>query len=156
MVPVIIAIAVTLVIVFPVAFLFGKKKEQSDAASKVGSAEERAREIINNAISTAEAKKKEAELEAKDEALRTKQELDREVKERRKEVQRYENRVLQKEETLDKKLEAVEKKEANFAVREAELDRRSEEIARLNQERVQELERISGLTSEQAKDFLLN
>ena len=94
-------------------------------------------------------------LEVKEESIRTKNELDKEIKERRAEVQRYERRIQQKEENIDKKSDAIEKKEASLAAKEEELSKQKEQIARLNEERVQELERISGLTSEQAKEYLL-
>lgn len=123
--------------------------------AKIGSAEEKAREIIDEAIKAAETKKREALLEAKEESLRTKNELEKEVKERRAEVQRYEKRVLSKEETLDRKIEALEKKESKLAVKEAELDKVRAEVEELHSRQLQELEKISGLTSEQAKEYLL-
>lgn len=123
--------------------------------SKVGSAEEKAREIIDEALKTAETKKREALLEAKEESLRSKNELDKEIKERRSEVQRYEKRVLTKEETLDRKTEALEKKEYKLSQKEAEVDRVRAEVDELHARRLQELEKITGLTSEQAKDYLL-
>lgn len=123
--------------------------------TKIGSAEEKAREIIDEALKTAETKKREALLEAKEESLKTKNELEKETKERRAELQRYERRVLTKEETLDRKTEALEKKESKISVKEAELDQLREEVEALHEKRLQELEKISGLTSEQAKDYLL-
>ena len=122
---------------------------------KIGNADDKAREIIDEALKTAEAKKREGLLEVKEESIRTKNELDREIKERRAEVTRYERRVQQKEENIDKKTDAIEKKEAYLAKREEEMRKQKEEISRLNEQRVQELERISGLTSDQAKDYLL-
>lgn len=123
--------------------------------SKVGSAEEKAREIIDEALKTAETKKREALLEAKEESLRTKNELDKEIKERRAELQRYEKRVTTKEETLERKTDALEKKEYRLSSKEAEVDRIRSEVEELHTKRLQELEKISGLTSEQAKDYLL-
>ena len=123
--------------------------------SKIGSAEEKAREIIDEAVKTAETKKRESLLEIKEESIRTKNDLDKEIKERRNEIQRNERRIIQKEENLDRKLEAIEKKESGFAAKEEEINRQKAEVTRLHEERVQELERISGLTSEQAKDYLL-
>ncbi|MEG1458829.1 MAG: ribonuclease Y [Acetivibrio sp.] len=122
---------------------------------KIGNAETKAREIIDEAIKSAETKKREALLEAKEESLKTKNELEKEVKERRNEVQRYEKRVLTKEETLDRKTEALEKKESKIAAKEAELEKVREKVDTLEEQRVAELEKISGLTSEQAKDYLL-
>ena len=87
--------------------------------------------------------------------MNTKNELEKEIRERRAEIQRNEHRVLQKEENLDKKLEALEKREAEYTAKERAVNKQKEEVAKLNQQRVQELERISGLTSEQAKEILL-
>ena len=126
-----------------------------ETEAKIGNAEEKAREIIDEALKTAENKKRESLLEVKEESIRTKNELDKEIKERRAEAQRYERRVQQKEENIDKKADAIEKREASLAAREETLGRMKEEVSKLNEQRVQELERISGLTSEQAKDYLL-
>ena len=145
------AIGITAVAVWAYAGVFHK----NNAKSKIGNAEERAREIIDDAVKTAEAKKRESMLEIKEESIRAKNELDKEIKERRKEIQRNESRIVQKEENLDKKLEAIEKREANFTAKEEELNKQKAEIAALNEQRIQELERISGLTSEQAKEYLL-
>ena len=128
---------------------------KKNAEGTIGNAEEKAREIIDEALKTAENKKRESLLEVKVESIRTKNELDKEIKERRAEAQRYERRVQQKEENIDKKADAIEKREASLASREESLNRMKEEVSRLNEQRVQELERISGLTSEQAKDYLL-
>ena len=122
---------------------------------KVGNAEEKAREIIDDALKVAERSKREALLEAKEESLKTKNELDKETKERRAELQRYERRVLAKEETLDKKSDALERREQSYAAKEEKLAKQAAELNKLQEKRVQELERISGLTSEQAKDYLL-
>ncbi|HIT90290.1 MAG TPA: ribonuclease Y [Candidatus Merdenecus merdavium] len=123
--------------------------------AKIGSAEEKAREIIDDALKVAETKKREALLEAKEESIKTKNELERETKERRSELQRYERRVLAKEETLEKKSDSIEKREAGFIRKEEDLKKKSIEVEELELKKVQELERISGLTSEQAKDYLL-
>ena len=123
--------------------------------AKVGSADEKAREIIDEALKVAETKKREALLEAKEESLKTKNEIERDTKERRAELQRYEKRVLAKEETLDRKTEALEKKEAKLSVKEADLDKVRVEVEDFHQRQLQELEKISGLTSEQAKEYLL-
>ena len=128
---------------------------KSSSEKKVGSAEVKAREIIDEALKTAETKKREALLEAKEETLRMKNESEREIKESRAEIQRYERRILSKEEQLDKKSAAMEKREANFANKEERLAKKAAEIDDLYEKRVQELERISGLTSEQAKEYLL-
>ncbi|MBO5197332.1 MAG: ribonuclease Y [Lachnospiraceae bacterium] len=123
--------------------------------AKIGSAEDKAREIIDEALKQAETKKREALLEAKEESMRTKNELEKEVKERRAEVQRYEKRVLSKEETLDRKMEALEKKDAKMTAKENELDRLKAEVEDFHARQLQELEKISGLTSEQAKEYLI-
>lgn len=146
-----VCIGVTAAATWVYAGIFHK----NNAKSKIGNAEERAREIIDEAVKTAENKKRESMLEIKEESIRAKNELDKEIKERRKEIQRNESRIVQKEENLDKKLEAIEKREANFAAKEEELNKQKAEIAALNEQRIQELERISGLTSEQAKEYLL-
>ena len=122
---------------------------------KIGSAEEKSREIIDEALKTAETKKREALLEAKEESLKTKNELEKETRERRAELQRYERRVLSKEENLDKKSETMEKREAGLASREEALNKRNAEVESLYEKGIQELEKISGLTSEQAKEYLL-
>ena len=128
---------------------------KSSSEKKIGNAETKAREIIDEALKTAETKKREALLEAKEESLRMKNESEREIKESRAEVQRYERRILAKEEQLDKKSAALEKREANFANKEERLAKKAAEIDDIYEKRVQELERISGLTSEQAKEYLL-
>lgn len=128
---------------------------RKNADSKIGNAETKAREIIDDAVKTAEAKKKESLLEIKEESIRNKNELEKETKERRNELQRYEKRVLSKEEALDKKADAIEKREAGFAAKEEQLRQREAKVEELGSQRVQELERISGLTSEQAKEYLL-
>ena len=128
---------------------------KKNADSKIGNAETKAREIIDDAVKTAEAKKKESLLEIKEESIRNKNELEKETKERRNELQRYEKRVLSKEEALDKKADAIEKREAGFTAKEEQLRQREAKVEELGSQRVQELERISGLTSEQAKEYLL-
>ena len=151
----IVAVLVTLAVTAVVTAVILNQVQQKKADSKVGSAEEKARAIIDDAVKTAEAKKRESLLEVKEESIKTKNELDREIKERRSEIQRAERRIEQKESNLDKKLESIEKREASFAAKEEEIKKQKAEVAKLNEQRVQELERISGLTSEQAKEFLL-
>ncbi len=146
-----IIVLVVAVITWFVAIAYRKNV----AESKTGKAEDKAREIIDEALKTAEAKKREALLDAKEENLRIKNEFDKEIKERRNEVQRMEKRVLSKEENLDRKAEQMEKKEASLAAKEAALDKQKSRVEELQAKRLQELERISGLTSEQAKDYLL-
>ena len=155
MVPIVITAIVTLLIAVPVTALIASAQCKKGIEQKIGNADDKAREIIDEALKTAEAKKREGLLVVKEESIRTKNELDREIKERRAEVTRYERRVQQKEENIDKKTDAIEKKEAYLAKREEEMRKQKEEISRLNEQRVQELERISGLTSDQAKEYLL-
>ena len=151
----VIAVLITLVVAVPITYFVSISNHKKTVEAKIGSAEERARKIIDDALKTAETKKREALLEVKEESLKTKNDLEKETRERRSELQRYEKRVLSKEETVDKKADAIEKREAGLTAKEEELRKKSSEIERLSEERVQELERISGLTSEQAKDYLL-
>ena len=125
------------------------------AEAKIGTAEEQAKEIINEAQKTAEAKKREAMLEAKEDALKTRNELEKEVKDRRGELSRMEKRILAREENIDRKAEAVEKKENSLAQKENAIEKQKAKIDELQAKKLQELERISGLTSEQAKEYLL-
>ncbi len=150
-VAVIIAIVATALVTWNAAISYRKKVVEA----KIGSAEEKAREIIDEALKAAEAKKREGMLELKEESLRNKNELERESRERRSELQRLEKRVLAKEESVDRKAESIEKKESHLASREDKLNKRQAEVEALGEKRLQELERISGLTSEQAKDYLL-
>jgi len=143
------------IIVAPITWLLAVAHRKKSYESKIGSAEEKSREIIDEALKVAETKKKEALLEAKEENLKAKNELDKEIKERRAEVQRYERRVLSKEENLDKKADAMEKKEASLASKEESLRKRTAEVEELFAKEQEELEKISGLTSEQAKEYLL-
>ena len=154
-VSIIIAVVITLVITAIVTYFATVSNLKKNADSKIGNAESRAREIIDDALKTAETTKKEALLEVKEESIKTKNELEKETKERRAELQRYEKRVLSKEEALDKKADVIEQREANFVAREEQIKQREVKVEELSQQRVQELERISGLTSEQAKEYLL-
>ena len=150
-----IAVIVTLALAIPITYLVTVTYRKKVAEQKIGSAEDKARAIIDEAVKSAEAKKRETLLEVKEETIKSKNDLDREIRERRAEIQRNERRIVQKEENLDKKMESIEKREAGFVAREEELSRQKAEIAKLSEERLQELERISGLTSEQAKEYLL-
>ncbi len=150
-----IIVAIIVVLAAVVAWVASTTYHNKIAEKTTGSAEEKAREIIDEALKTAEIKKREALLEAKEEASKAKNELDKEIKERRNEVQRMEKRVLSREETLERKTDAVEKKEASLASKEAALEKQRAKVTELESKRQQELERISGLTSEQAKEYLL-
>ena len=151
----IVAVVVALLIAVPVTCKVAVNNKAQKDAEVVGTAEDRARSIIDEALKTAETKKREALLEVKEESLRTKNELEKETKERRNELQKYERRVLSKEESVDKKADVVEKREAECTAKIAELQKREKKVEELEQKGVQELERISGLTSDQAKDELL-
>ena len=153
--PYVVAVVITLLIAVPVSAAVATAYRKKVVEAKIGNAEEKAREIIDDALKTAETKKREGLLEIKEESIRTKNELDKEIKERRAEVQRSERRVQQKEENIDRKTDSIEKKEAALTAKEEELGKMKIEISKLNEQRVQELERISGLTSEQAKEYLL-
>ena len=155
MLQIIITAVVSVLVTAIVVWYLASSYQKDSAKSKIGNAEEKAREIIDDAVKTAEEKKRESMLEIKEESIKAKNDLDKEIKERRSEIQKNERRIVQKEENLDKKLEAIEKRESNFAVKEEELKKQKIEISKLNEQRIQELERISGLTSEQAKEYLL-
>ena len=150
-----IIFAVILIIAIVITWFAAVAYRKNIAEAKLGKAEDKAREIIDEALKSAEAKKREILLEAKEEAMKTKNDMEKEVKDRRTEVQRLEKRVNQREENLDKKTEAVEKKEAALAKKEQDLEKQRADVADLEVQRTQELERISGLTSEQAKEYLL-
>ena len=151
----IISALIAAVIVAPITWLAAVAYRKKSYESKIGSAEEKSREIIDEALKVAETKKKEALLEAKEENLKAKNELEKETRERRAEIQRYERRVLSKEENLDKKAEAMERKESSLASREDSLKKRTAEVEELFAKEQEELEKISGLTSDQAKEYLL-
>ena len=151
---IIVLIVVAIVVALISAFI-ATQVRKNVVEKKIGSAEGKAREIIDEAIKSAEAKKKEALLEAKEENLKAKNELDKEIKERRAEVQRYEKRVLNKEEAIERKSESLEKKENSLKNKEEKLAEAQTKVDELSEKRVQQLERISGLTSEQAKEYLL-
>lgn len=135
--------------------LFYASNYKKNVDSKIGNADVKAREIIDNALKTAEEKKRESLLEIKEESIKTRNELEKETKERRAEVSRLERRVQQKEENVDRKTEAIEKRENAISAKEEALAKKDAELTSLNEKRLQELERISGMTSEQAKEYLL-
>ena len=154
-VKIVMAVVVTALVVGFVVFKAAIAYQTKLVEAKIGNADERAREIIDEALKTAEAKKKEALLEAKEESIRTKNELEKEAKDRRAEVQRYEKRVLSKEEAVDRKLESLERKESKLVAREQELEKIRTEVEQSHAKQLAELEKISGLTSEQAKEYLI-
>ena len=154
----IVAVVILLVAIVVTALLtktISIKRYQESENQKLNNAEDKARQIIDEAVKTAETKKREALLEAKEEAIKNKNEIERESKERRAEIQRYEKRVLSKEEALDKKSEALEKKESKLNAKDADLERLKKELETIKNSHLRELEKISGLTSEQAKEYLL-
>ena len=151
----IVIVVVASVLVGTIAFFMGIKYRKKVGEAQIGAAETKAREIVDDALKTAEAKKREVLLEAKEEAMKVKNDLEQEVRERRAEVQRQEKRVVQKEEVLDRKVEGLERKENQLSRKMEELDRKNKEISKFHEQQLHELERISGLTSEQAKDVLL-
>ncbi|MBP7349406.1 MAG: DUF3552 domain-containing protein, partial [Butyrivibrio sp.] len=151
----VIAVVATLVISVLISVTATNTYHKKVADQKIGSAEERARKIIDEALKSVEDTKREKLLEVKEESLRARNDLDKEVRERRAEVQRSERRVQQKEENVEKRSDAIEKRETGLNVREEALAKKSADVAKLNEQRLQELEKISGLTSEQAKEYLL-
>ncbi len=151
MLQVILMIAAALVVGLGAGYLIRKMI----AEAKISSAESAAKKIIDEANQEANSLKRESQLEAKEEAHRMRSELDKEVKERRSELQRLERRLDQKEESLDRKLNNVEKKEEELRLKEEESNKFREELEKLEQKQLTELERISGMTSDEAKDVLL-
>ena len=151
----IIICAVIVIVAVVITWFAAIAYRKNIAEAKLGKAEDKAREIIDEAIKDAESKKRDILLTAKEEAMKTKNDLDKEVKERRNEIQRMEKRVLSREENLDKKSDTLERREQSLSARESNLTRKQAEIEELSAKRQQELERISGLTSEQAKEYLL-
>ena len=138
-----------------IAFLLGYLLRRYVAEARIRSAEEAARRIIEDAQKEAEAKKREAIVEAKDEAFRLKREAEHEIREQRAELQRLERRLVQREESQDRKTEAFEQRERTLTEKEAELARGRDEVASAFAKHQAELERISGLTAEQAREQLL-
>ncbi len=151
-----VVIAVISAVVFAaIGFVLGGVHRKRVAEAEIGSANEEALRIVNQAVQTAESKKKEAILEAKDEIHKLRSEADRELRDRRAEVQRQERRIIQKEESLDKKTENIEKKEELLAEKIKAADDRMEEVERLKRSELEMLEKVSGYTKEQAKALLM-
>ena len=151
----IILIIAAAVIFGIIGFVAGEIYRKKVAEKAIGSATEEAKRIVNNALTTAESKKREAILEAKDEIHKERTECEKEIKERRNEVQRQERRNIQKEEALDKKTEALEKKEEALAKKIKDAEDKLEEVEALKKSQFDMLEKISGYTKEQAKEYLL-
>ncbi len=151
----IIIVLVCAIITGVAAFLGGIAHRKKQAEFTIGSAELEAKRIVSDAIKSSEAKKKEAVLEGKDEIHRMRNEAERELNERRKEVQRQERRIQQKEETLDKKVESLEAKDEILTNKNKQADERLAEAEAVKKSQFDMLERISGFTVDQAKDYLL-
>ena len=146
---------VTLVIGLVVAFPAGIFYRKRVAEAELGSAEEEAKRVLSDAIKTAETKKREALVEAKDEIFKLRSDADKEIKDRRNEVTQQERRILQREESLDKKTENLEKKEEQLSQKIREAEDRLADAEAVKKQQLEELERISGYTADQAKEHLL-
>ena len=146
-----VAAAVALLIGILVGIQIRKKK----AEREISSAEDEAKRIINEAIKSAESKKREALLEAKEEILKNRAEYEKEVKERRADMQRQERRLQQKEENIDRKTDAIEKKEEALAEKHDAILKEQDEIKLIKRSQTEMLERISGFTADQAKEYLI-
>ena len=151
----IIATIVAVVVVGVICFLLGISYRKKVSEKEISSAEEEARRIINEAIKSSESKKREALVEAKEEILRNRSEYEKEVKAQKADLQKQERRLQQKEENIDRKTENIEKKEEALAQKHADLEREEEEIKVIKRSQTEMLERISGFTAEEAKNYLI-
>jgi len=151
----ILAALIGLAVGSAVCFPLGIRYRKNVSEREISSAEEEGKRIINEAIKNAETKKKEALLEAKEEILKNRSEYEKEVKERRSELQRQENRLQQKEENIDRKTETIEKKEDALAQKHQQLDKETDEIQTIKRSQTEQLERISGFTADEAKNYLI-
>ena len=152
---IIVELLLAIILALVVGLGAGYWMRKRSAESQIGSAEAEARRIVTEAEKQIETKKKEATLEAKEEIHRMRQELDRDTKDRRNELSRQERRLVQKEENLDRKIDSLEKKEEVLNRKEAEIDKSQAKIEALHAKQLEELERISGLTTEDARSMLL-
>ncbi len=152
---ILVVLVVALIAALPITWNAAISRKTKDDAEKIGTAEEKARSIIDNAIKTAETKKRESLLEVKEQSLQAKNEVDREIKERRAEISKQERRIQSKEDALDRKTDAMEKREQDYTQKEASLQKKQSQLDELYAREVTELERISGMTSEEAKEYLL-
>ena len=152
---IIVTIILAVIVAAFVGAGIGYVMRKRTAESQIGSAEAEAKRIVDDAAQRGETKKKEALLEAKEDIHRLRQELDRETKERRSELQRQERRVVQKEENLDRKLDSIEKREESLSRKEARLDKSQAAVNEMHEQQKAELERISGLTAEEARTTLM-
>ena len=152
---IVIAVVASAVVFGVVGFLLGQLHRKRVAEAEIGSATQEATRIVNNALAEAETKKKEAILEAKDEIHKQRDEMESDLRERRNEVQRQERRIIQKEETLDRKIENLEQKDETLNKKINDAQTRLDEVESIKRSEFEMLERISGFTQEQAKDYLL-
>ncbi len=155
MFPIVELIAIAVVGIL-LGLVIGINYRKRVAEAKIGVAEDKAVKIVEDAKKEAEAKKKEILLEAKEESIKSKNELEREVRERRNELSRTERRLVQKEESLDRKADSYERKEEVLNGKIEELEKQKADVQALHDKQLEELERISGLTREEAKNYLLN
>ena len=152
---ILIVAVVVLLIALPVVWKLAVANKAKQDAQKIGTAEEKARSIIDDAIKQAETKKRESMIDIQEKSLSARNEVEKELKERRAEVTKQERRIQSKEDALDKKTDAMEKREADYAAKETALDKKEKEVEELHEQGIKELERISGMTSEEAKNQLL-
>ena len=148
--------AILLVLIGIIGFVAGFAYRKKIAEKEIGSAEEEATRILNDAIKAAETKKREAVVEAREEVFKIRAEADKEIKERRSDVQKQERRMQQKEEQLDRKYEAIEQREEKLNRKLKEADETLEEVHALKASQLETLEKLSGLTAEEAKNFLIS
>ena len=147
---------VAVIIALVVGIAAGYLLRRSIAESKLGAAEEEARKLLDEAIKQAETKRKEVLVEAKDEVYRIRQEAERDNRERRRELDRMERRLIQKEESLDKKLDNIEQKDQVIREKETMVEKTQEDLKLILTQQLKEMERISGMSSEQARELLLH
>ncbi len=154
--PFVLTVIASILISLIIGIFIGKFLRKKFAEAEIGSAEIEAENIKLEAKKTAEATKKEVLVEAKEEALKTKNEVEKECRERKNEVQRLEKRLTQKEDALEKKSNSLEKKEELLSSKLEKIEAERRELESFKDKQIAELERISGLTSEQAKDYILD
>ena len=151
---VLIVVILVLLAALPITWRAAISNKTKQDAIKIGTAEEKARSIIDEAIKTAETKKREALLEVKEQSLAAKNEVDREIKDRRAEISKQERRIQSKEDALDRKTDAMEKREADFAAKETELKKKQKKVDQLYDDAMAELQKVSGMTTDEAKEYL--
>ncbi|HAV26917.1 MAG TPA: ribonuclease Y [Lachnospiraceae bacterium] len=151
---VLIVVILVLLAALPITWRAAIANKTKQDAIKIGTAEEKARSIIDEAIKTAETKKREALLEVKEQSLAAKNEVDREIKDRRAEISKQERRIQSKEDALDRKTDAMEKREADFAAKETELKKKQKKVDQLYDDVMAELQKVSGMTTDEAKEYL--